>query len=157
MMTSVLRLYAKFKTYRIKLFIASLVSIALLSPLMVFFPLIVKYKSFSHLIDFYQQGSGDTDSLVRLTIAFYFEQTTYAPGFDEDAFWSIKAGDTEQSVLTKLGQPRIKHDGLGKDNNTLWIYASNRADPGVFIFFKRDILMGADGRVKELFGELYFD
>lgn len=135
---------------RLRLCLTALVTLAVFSPSFVFIPLIIKQGGMIHLSNAYRQGSSDTDSIIGLTIGFYFEQTNYASKFDEDIFWSIKPGDTKQSVLTKLGQPRQAH-------GSIWHYASNRAEPTASIFFRRDVWFDATGCVEQLVGDLYFD
>jgi outer membrane protein assembly factor BamE (lipoprotein component of BamABCDE complex) len=51
-----------------------------------------------------------------------YGNTKYAPGYSEKAFRSIRVGDTEASVVAKLGEPFAKH------NYTLaiWHYTTAR-------------------------------
>jgi hypothetical protein len=48
-----------------------------------------------------------------------YGNTRYAPGYSEAAFRSIRVGDTEASVVAKLGQPLAIYDGK---LNWVWDY-----------------------------------
>lgn len=88
-------------------------------------------------------GFGET------TLALLFHQTKYSPDFDEAAFWTIKKGDSEASVIGKLGEPLSTTElriASGEVHTRTWEYA-DRANRSASWYLERSVIFNERGEV----------
>ena len=84
---------------------------------------------------------------------FLEKRTTYAPGFREEAFRSLRAGLTEKDVRQALGAPlseRVLADGRKI------LYYSEQATPTAN-YLMRLLVLDGQGRLLERHAEFYVD
>lgn len=84
---------------------------------------------------------------------FLEEHTTYAPGFKEEAFRSLRAGMTEKDVRQALGAPLS--DRVLADGRKI-LYYSDQATPTAN-YFLRLVVLDGQGRFLERHAEFYVD
>lgn len=84
---------------------------------------------------------------------FLEEHTTYAPGFKEEAFRSLRAGMTEKDVQQALGAPLS--DRVLADGRRI-LYYSEQATPTAN-YFMRLVVLDGQGRLLERHAEFYVD
>lgn len=84
---------------------------------------------------------------------FLEEHTTYASGFTEEAFRSLKAGQSEQDVRRALGAPLSER--LLADGRKI-LYYSEQATPTAN-YYMRLVVLDAQGRLVERHSQFYLD
>ncbi len=93
---------------------------------------------------------------VLVTVAFlafiflFTFDTEYAPGYSEDAFRAVEIGDSSEEVLCLLGQP-LRVYGL---NGEVLSYSRS---PSGSNYLMRDIVLDSEGRVAEIWSQIYWD
>ena len=76
--------------------------------------------------------------------------TQYAAGYSEEAFQSIRGGDTREEVLERLGEP-LRVYGV---NDEVLSYSMS---PSGSNYLMRDIVLDAEGCVTEIRREIWWD
>ena len=88
------------------------------------------------------------------------DSTLHAGGYSEKAFWEVRPGMSAEEVEGRLGRPLWRREGSG--GAEIWAYTSTRGPedcvtcPDGF-YWKRRVVFGADGKVRELDGEYWDD
>jgi len=90
-----------------------------------------------------------TAAFLAFVFIFTFD-TEYAPGYSEEAFRAVEIGDSREEVMCLLGQP-LRVYGLGGE------VLSYSRSPSGSNYLMRDIVLDSEGRVVEIWSQLYWD
>lgn len=83
----------------------------------------------------------------------YDEHTTYAPGFSEEAFRSLKAGMLEEDVRKALGDPLTRRTISGGRSVLYYSQQTTSRDN----YLVRTVVIDAQGRLLDRHAEFYVD
>lgn len=90
-----------------------------------------------------------TAAFLAFIFLFTFD-TEYAPGYSEEAFRAVEIGDSREKVLGLLGQPLRVYGLDGK-------VQSYSRSPSGSNYLMRDIVLDSEGRVVEIWKQIYWD
>jgi len=87
-------------------------------------------------------------------LSFYFSQRTrYAAKYNEREFRKIVAGDSQQAVRRRLGEPLAVR--VFPDGEIVWYYTEQKT--GTDNYFVRNVLFDRRGVVNRTYSEFYLD
>ena len=101
-------------------------------------------------------GLSSVTGSVLVTVAFlafiflFTFDTEYAAGYSEEAFRAVEIGDSREEVMCLLGQPLRVYGLDGK-------VQSYSRSPSGSNYLMRDIVLDSEGRVVEIWSQLYWD